>query len=143
MIKDRLTLLADRLVRVNPDKFNLGQWFCNTIVEDEGDPCGFAGCAVGYACVMPEFNALGLHRPDAAGQGQWRVGEPVFTEPGTGTVYESWAAVRAFFDLTPAEAVYLFQDYSYEVSGHEMVSPEMVAARLRSVVAAGFPESAP
>jgi hypothetical protein len=51
MYIDRLQLLADKLRTVAPEDYDQAAW----VFE-----CGSAACALGHACVMPEFRTLGL-----------------------------------------------------------------------------------
>lgn len=49
----RLLVLAEFLETVPDEKLSLSSW-------SEGDNCGTTGCALGWACMIPEFRAAGL-----------------------------------------------------------------------------------
>lgn len=112
MNKERLTRLADFLRTVPDHKFNLGSWRRD---EDGHEgyrtttsnaqlldlDCGTAGCAVGWACAMPEFQTQGLN---------WGAFGPEFKTCG------GWNAVREFFDLSGDEAFHLFGESRYDES---------------------------
>lgn len=89
MNQERLTTLAKHLRTVPPENLDMSNWTCGT-----------AACAVGHACMMPEFNEQGLnllayHRtPNYAGE-------------------SGWGAVEAFFDLGWPAAWNLFESRHY------------------------------
>lgn len=71
MNKERLNKLADFLDTVPEAKFDLETWRVNAQGREAFDEstdndhllnldCGTRGCAVGWACAMPEFQAQGL-----------------------------------------------------------------------------------
>lgn len=79
--------------------------------------CGFAACAVGWACTMPSNRRAGLTMKD---------GQPNFDGS------DNWDAVERFFDLGPREASHLFNGALYPSYS---VAPKMVAKRIRAMVA--------
>jgi hypothetical protein len=77
--------------------------------------CGTSACAVGHACVRPEFIEQGL-----IWDGDRR--DPVF-EGRAG-----WAAVERFFDLEALKAEHLFADWRYPTGGE--TTADQVADRI-------------
>jgi len=134
MNTDRLLLLADKLQGrgvyaeagpVPAKKFQLREWFRWSVLSDNVDPtaCGFAGCAIGWACTDPKFQAMGLEITKFP----YKM-VPQF-EDATG-----FHAVMRFFDLGPGEADYLFDEDRYPWMEW---GPDEVARRIRQVVAEG------
>lgn len=54
----RLLALADFLEGLPPEHFDYSRWLGWSEKHDPG--CGTTGCAVGWAAMMPEFQALGF-----------------------------------------------------------------------------------
>jgi hypothetical protein len=132
MNNDRLILLADKLEGcgvyaadgpVPPAKFLLREWFRWSVFGDNIDPaaCGFAGCAVGWACTDPRFQAMGLKVDRERHKVAPRYGDAL-----------GHHAVMRFFALDPDTADYLFAEdrYPWMEDG-----PLEVARRIRQVVA--------
>ena len=121
LYKDRLIKLGDFLASVPDDKFDLENWRNNGeegmdsdySVDDEDlkTGCGTTGCAVGWACTIPEFKEAGLSYTGV-------------TVSYGGLV--CWAAVQEFFGLSFMEAQYLFSNASYKANA----GPYDVAERL-------------
>jgi hypothetical protein len=155
----RLMHLADVLDKVPVDRFALDTWVMRPAFEghtytphswnvahdvssenrEEGE-CGFAGCAVGWACTVPEFNALGLGI-GVDGSTNWGSSTPVPSLDGS----INWDAVEKFFNLTSAGAQQLFDITHWAGPGvspeeaddadiHFHPTPAEVAARIRAVV---------
>lgn len=131
MNKERLNKLADFLDTVPERKFDLDTWRVNAdgkeVFDESTDDeqllnfdCGTSGCAIGWACAMPEFKAQGL---------TWGLWGP--TVPN----YDGWDAVMDFFDLKRADATYLFESESYDYDVDEDTKPSDVAARIRELAA--------
>jgi hypothetical protein len=127
MNKERLRLLAEFLKTVNPVKFDLctwrspspGDWTISEVLRSDksllDNDCGTTGCAIGWACVIPEFIEAGL----------------VYKEEGpTFDGYVSWEATEAFFDIPPKVATLLFSsnEYPFNTSAH------VVADRIETVI---------
>ena len=139
---DRLTVLADHLDSVPPDRFWLGTWFANRmptdreidneelLYEDEEfqrTDCGTVACAIGHACRIPEFNALGFKSNGLSP----RYAPPTAKKTGSWN-YSDWRAVHEFFGLGDQEAYTLFLDNRYPTGGH--TTPAQVAERIRAFV---------
>ena len=124
LYKDRLITLGDFLVTVPDERFDLESWrnngqedtFHDYDIDDEAlkMDCGTTGCAVGWACTIPEFKEAGLSY--------------VNSTINYGSL-KSFQAVAEFFGVSYTEAVYLFSQVSYKVNA----SPYDVAERLYKV----------
>lgn len=88
---ERLQRLADFLKSLPDEKFCMDSW---------SNDCGSVACAVGWACTLPEFNALGLKSIDH---------HPFYHEPGR--LHQEWGfdAAQKFFGLTPYMTLKLFK----------------------------------
>ena len=138
----RLLLLADFLDTVPDHKFDLSSWrvlgdpdddfawynngkdYRMSVTADEqlfDHSCGTTGCAVGWACAMPEFQQEGL---------QWRNMAPTYAT--VAGVFVNWHAVEQFFDISEAKSIHLFDFDSYTRQDN---TPGGVAKRIREVVA--------
>jgi hypothetical protein len=127
MNRKRLLILANFLDNVPVRKFNLDCWreswhdawrdgYAGTTDEALMDiACGTTGCAIGHACVIPEFIQEGL---------VWE-GYPVYGD------YEVWDAVHEFFEISPSMARTLFSDALYSQGSR---GPKDVAERIRACV---------
>jgi hypothetical protein len=120
MNKKRLLILANFLDNVPYKKFDLSEWrdsdspFSNRSDEALLDPaCGTTGCAIGYACAIPELKAEGL---------DWQIVPQYKT-------YSSWLAVQKFFDISDEASQVLFSESKYPL--HQR-GPRHVAARIRT-----------
>lgn len=138
MNKQRLETLAHFLRTVPSARFDLGAWF--TVYDESGDirqniwnlsvdkfrssECGTTACAVGWACMIPEFRKAGLSASVS--------GIPCFEETN------NWEAVRRFFEIDHNTASFLFIDTCYE---EELVSPDEVADRIMDLVAGRVSDS--
>ena len=117
---ERLAMLADFVETLPPGKVTFARWYGQR-----------RGCAVGLAAAQdPWFAAQGLKlereeslkdcRPCYAGR-------------------SDWAAVVAFFDVSPADARHLFDRVGY--GGEICPAPARVAARIRNHLAQAHAES--
>ena len=116
MNKQRLQALANVLRNVPPVHFNLSCWRCNTNVKTEARHenatdeqlvehyCGTTGCAIGWACAMPEFQAQGL---------VWNLARGVPELIQNGYKDTGWEAVQALFSISYREAQLLFLSDKY------------------------------
>lgn len=100
----RLLKLARILRDVPRKQFNMHSWY-NVLEDAHGYACGTTVCAVGHACEDPGFRRAGLHLIETSSR--WSK-IPALRVPGVVRVIEDWPAVIAFFDLSGAEAKYLF-----------------------------------
>lgn len=99
--RGRLLKLVARLRRVKPTHFDMGGWAASRY------PCQTAGCAVGYATIIPSFRRAGL-RLKSIGADLNGTCLPVYKN------YSSWSAVREFFRLSESESWELFSRNEYE-----------------------------
>jgi hypothetical protein len=86
--------------------------------------CGFAACAVGWACTIPSFRKAGLRLTATLDNKFMMI--PKF-DGQTG-----FEAVEEFFGITGNTASYLFESDAYGQSGKPR--PKTVANRIRKVV---------
>lgn len=92
--KQKLSKLAQFLDKKVPaDRFNLVEWWIHT------PGCGTVGCAVGWACQIPEFKKEGLKLLNNC--------SPCYNS------LTSWSGVASFFNLNMEEATYLFLGSAY------------------------------
>lgn len=105
---ERLDLLS---VRGVGDELRIGR---------DAIQCGFAACAVGWACSIPEFNKMGLHLVRADDSGV-----PTFNGA------TSFSAVEDFFDIEYDVSDQLFGYNRYGDGGSEPTNPSRVASRIR------------
>lgn len=136
MNRERLKMLEDlmRRVQVAPDPgraFHMDYWFLTAFSRCEDTlgrkDCGTSACALGYAALQPEFQALGLS-PSPSGSA------PAYHPPGSGygARRTGMEAAEAFFDIDPNIACYLFNGndaYGEELEYRE-VQPIDVANRI-------------
>jgi hypothetical protein len=115
----RLYRLARHLMtRVTPKNFDMSYWYCGT-----------AGCAVGHACMMPEFQRVGLKTIKIPAE---NISRPSVQMPKYRGV-AGWPSVREFFGLNPADSTELFSHDSYNGEVHT-ITPKRVAKRINGFV---------
>lgn len=136
MNAQRLLRLADHLETVvaqSPERFDMG-----TFAVQRPD-CGTVCCALGHACEIPEFAAVGLRidwedesRRERRG---WRYGRVRYDG------LRDFAAAEALFDISDAAADYLFSIGTEDNDGRDRFdddyqppTPASVAARIRHFV---------
>lgn len=137
---ERLVFLADALDADADNKkgikFDLGSW-----MRDSGGPgrsfltqdsrerkldCGTAACAVGLACLLPEFQAEGL-------SASWNKGySAIIPEYGSARGY---MAAALFFGISVHQAEQLFAGCNYSVKVGA-VAERAVASRIRQYLKA-------
>jgi hypothetical protein len=135
MNTDRLLKLADRLANYVPEHagkdiptFDLLSWAgpLNAAPGENGD-CGTVACAVGHACLIPEFNRAGLRLVKRI---------PVYTVPASEDCEEhdedGWVAAVEFFNLKIGQANFLFDGRYYDA--RYATGPAAVARRIRLLV---------
>lgn len=136
MNKERLLYLAGFLETSTApqERFDFTEW-CNYIDgrgDEDGsrpqnilDDCGTTGCAIGYACSIPDFIKQGLRLSFS--------GAPIF-EDKDGTCWHHFEAAEKFFDLDSIDTKFLFDPHSNHL-GNEATAQE-VAQHIRKFVAA-------
>lgn len=130
MNTDRLLKLADHLERVvatTPGLWGMYSWA-------ERTECGTVCCAMGHACLIPEFAAAGLSLQFDVDEDGHSYGYPVLSD-GRG-LHTNIRAAAAFFDIEVEDAQWLFIPDSYD---HPGITPGQVAGRIRSLVRGGSP----
>jgi hypothetical protein len=151
MRTDLLLKIADLLERLPEEKFDYGSW----VGEDWGGKpdlsCGMTACALGWATTIPEVAALGLRLEKRACP--WNpaleLGMVAFGGAKTSEKFdpcESFRSATLAFDLTFAEAEYLFSpeegppdapEYDdLEDAPDASAPPAEVAEHIRAFVAA-------
>lgn len=117
MNEERLLKLADYLETVPERAFNMAAW---------RDECGTSGCALGHACEIPEFAAIGLKIEFCR---KARIYMPVLNGS------HGYAAAEALFGIDGDEAEYLFNPWRYSFFKRcAEITPQAVAARIREFV---------
>lgn len=125
----RLLTLAKFLEEKVPRKaFDYAVWFGAKVLDSKGRlrspaECGTTACAMGWACMIPAFKRAGLTVRLALAYGIERI-----TFKGQAGAFD---AAEALFDLTEAEAVYLFSP-STDCDGE--ATPKQVAKKIRKFV---------
>ena len=142
MNKQRLLTLATELEKpVLPLPFDMRDWYGHgyafmdelqdgaPVSEATAKDCGTSACAVGLACLMPEFQKQGLGTTGVT---------PVVSTLDGKEIANGWGAVHLFFGVDTRNAHYLFDPdyYTTDEAGAQSITPKMVAARIREVVAA-------
>lgn len=127
MNRERLQILRDKLATVPDDRLRMERWFDHLPEEDERHPCGFAGCAAGWATTIPEFQAVGLVR----------VGQYIhYHPPGEKPEELVWHALSKFFDLYYRDRDHLFDPATYyDRDALGRITTEMVVARIDELLA--------
>lgn len=125
MHKQRLLKLADLLEADAENekgiKFDLSDWVDTAEGRRPGIDCGTAACAVGLACLSPDFQAEGLSLD--------------CTMPTYEGLY-GWTAVARFFEVDHGEADHLFSSYRYKPEESKgAIGERAVAQRIRAFVA--------
>jgi hypothetical protein len=123
---ERLQKLADFLKRPIPGRFNMREWIKEDI-DDEGNVCGTAACALGWACTIPEFRAAGLTLSEPA----IRTGFRRYSPRCEGE--RSYTAGAKFFGLGLEQAMYLF-DFDRYPDPHHITRCEVVE-RIEEMIA--------
>lgn len=141
MNKERLLRLADFLEKEVPQqRFDMRYIFTNDVysLEDLQHKCGTAACAMGWACVVPEFERDGLSFKRGYYAGRVHYGE-----------YTDFSAISEFFDISSEHSRHLFEVVEVDEDGKEVYindeewinaerdneTPHDVAARIRAFVA--------
>jgi len=106
---EKLLHLRDILENIKQSHFFMARWVhphisVFNLLNDGPEECGFAGCAMGWACVDKTFNKMKL-RFNLNGAPEY--------ELENGTVKTNFSAAIAFFELSIAEADFLFYPLTY------------------------------
>lgn len=142
------TFLRTRAVKLK-GKFDLEQWVPKdqelidhifngrNHTDFQANPktmdCGFAGCVMGWAAVLPSFRRLGL-RLEKDNEYDLVV-YPLYNGR------TDWGAVHELFGLDSQDAQYLFS--SSEYNPDEWTDPLAVAKRIREFIADNVPDDSP
>lgn len=156
---DRLNKLANLLDTVPPEKFDLNYWGLvskvarvpNTL-DISKDECGTVACACGWACTIPEFREAGLYLGRTAmlsysSEYVLKYTTTSLTVPVGKVTYQGIPAAARFFAISEDQAEDLFYSSSYFAVNNEdedaaAISPAMVAARIRKLIAVEGPDHA-
>lgn len=112
----RLTVLAAKLRTVKPERFDY-QTYANASEFSE-ENCGTSGCAAGWACLIPEFQNLGLSL------------DLCYISPAFG-YKRGFEALEEFFGLDIMESGHLF----FPAPGEPKHDPVYVADKIDAFVA--------
>lgn len=135
---ERLNKLVELLESLEPESFDLRSWVLkyNHVLIDESpqlvedhieNPCGTVACAIGWACLNPDFNALGLKLDNSPAE----LGEPTYYCPTDEWQYSGFRAVAKFFDIGYENAEYLFLQQEY---GEKVATKDEVIARIKEYI---------
>jgi hypothetical protein len=132
----RLLILAAFLEIVPEHKFNLRDWrdaglqrftlgerLSGYYISNEkllNNSCGTSGCAIGWACTIPEFIKDGF---------TWSGNCPILTDHSK--EWRGFDAVEYFFSIDKVTSEYLFMDTYYD---NDKSGSKDVANRIREVV---------
>src|SRR5579862_1221843 len=127
---ERLKTLSDFLKDVSEDNFDMTMWAYSkreTLIDMSShlhDPysqseCGFAACAMGWACQIPSFVQQGLHLTR---------GYPSFGS------HMGHNAACDFFEIDMETSYYLFSGRQYCRYYEGKVTPKMVAKRIDNLI---------
>lgn len=124
---DRLELLAKHLETVKPHAFDMGYWKIDRLGK-----CGTQACAMGHACDIPAFMAMGLQVCKA---GKRMNGETIYQvwlgQPDSGSP-EGFGAAQKLFGIDADDADALFGDCNDDKT------PTRMAERIRVYIDGGF-----
>jgi hypothetical protein len=135
MNTERLLKLADYLetvvAKLPPERFHMEAWGVRA-------DCGTTCCAVGHACDIPEFKALGLHLwwPSVEPDDHQKAEPALNGERGSDVV-------ASFFDISSEDVDYLFTEegywdsFSWGKDHGDEVTVEDVVYRIRDFVRFG------
>lgn len=112
MHHERLLTLAEKLDTVSDDEFDISYFFGLN---------SHPGCALGWACRIPEFNAAGLTEYNLF---------PMYTPP-SGPPCIGFNAGQKFFGMDREQTRFLFSRTEY---GSHKPSAKFVADRIREMV---------
>lgn len=114
---------------IPPGQFRFdGYWF-RALGTDDDVRCGTVACALGWACLIPEFRESGLH----VVKGNFDQSYPEY-----GSSIGAYAAAE-FFEITKVDACSIFNPTSendYPGTHFRDVTQDMVADRIDALIAA-------
>jgi hypothetical protein len=124
----RLLMLATKLGRVKPERFDYSRWVGEDWEGNDDLSCGTTACALGWATTMPQFRKLGLKMYFF---GENRGGfVKLYPKGGNLGATDSFEAGARVFYLTKDESHRLFSpDY-----GEKDATPKQVAKKIREFV---------
>jgi hypothetical protein len=125
MHKERLTRLADFLDGLGPDQFSIYSWVHNPGEGEKPGGCGTVACAAGWACTLPDFNAVGFDFPVFGYK-------PTYRTPSK--LYSGDEALCKFFGLTLEQSGDIFYPGAYVRPDFGRIEPRHVAARIRGLL---------
>lgn len=100
--EDKLNRLISILEQVKePEIFNMDEWVCSHVNFNQKE-CGFAGCALGWACIDPIFNNMGLYFNQIT---------PALKN--NEYVFYGYDAAKEFFELNYKETEFIFDPDQY------------------------------
>jgi hypothetical protein len=108
------------------EKLTLGERLSGDYMSNEkllNNSCGTTGCAIGWACTIPEFIEDGF-----TWSGRWPL---LTTDSSSEALFSGWCAVEYFFSIDKVTSEYLFMDTFYD---NDKSGSKDVANRIREVV---------
>lgn len=98
---ERIRTLYAVMAGIPAEKVNLGTWRSSMQTNELLESCGTTGCAVGWACAYPPFQAQGL---------DYWYGPRLVSKLASGSEERigQWPAVVNFFDVSLRDAYALF-----------------------------------
>lgn len=132
----RLLKLADFLKALPPQKFDYCSWVGSDWKGKQDLSCGTTGCALGWACAMPDFRRLGLKFRKIGNKRTGYTGFPMVpgkTQDGEG---HAGHASRVVFGLSHDQHNLLFmpKPYNPPTGPTGDATPKQVAAHIRKFV---------
>jgi len=125
--RQRIVHLVRLLETRPPEKFIFADWFSEDWDIDKQVSCDTPACALGLACLDPEFNKQGL---TAKVYGD--VLTPIHKMPGEQTSGNEIA--QSFFGISREDSIYIFFDVGYAVEESNDVHPSWVASKLKRLL---------
>lgn len=135
---ERLTMLRNQLATLTDEQLDMHDWM--SVEEPKIDDCGTVACALGWACLLPEFKAQGLTLEHPSGA-------PFPTFRTDGEVFHNYKAAQKFFQISSEHAQALFnpetyiedededEDWSFDEYGDEIIPLSAVIERFDQVIA--------
>ena len=123
MYFDRMDMLLQILRTVDESRWTMRMWG----VGNDIAPCGFAGCAMGWAAQHPYFQQLGLGLEIVGFSGQMML---FFTQDDI--KHSHFDAAAECVGISGQDAEHLFDPEAYDdvISKDELIKPKHVIARI-------------